>query len=275
MTVTKVAGIPLFGHADSTSGAIVLPPGAFRAGSFPVPLPSGGGGYSDPSNWTLDQGVDIPAPAHTPLLAVGDGTIVGHFSDQGITGFGPSGPILKLDTAAATHDTAREYVYYGHAGPGNMVADGTHVTAGQTIGEVGAGIVGVSSGPHLEIGYCDVRGVPLGRSTAPDMRSFLIFVKDPRNAANSLKQGQQSLATAKAGGTDAQSGGVANPLGPTNIALDAINAAFSALWNALKGSAVYAGLFVLLVGGGAVLIARGLRSTVESPPRGPTLPADA
>ena len=128
-------------------------------GGFTFPMPKGAA--SPPGTWTLDQGVDIAAPGGTPLLAVGSGTIVLH----GIGGFGPDAPVLHLDSG--------QYVYYGHAGPGNAIPIGTHVGAGQVISEVGSGIVGISTGPHLEIGYCDSSGTPLGGGTAPQMMSLL------------------------------------------------------------------------------------------------------
>lgn len=128
-------------------------------GGFTFPMPKSAA--SPPGTWTLDQGVDIAAPGGTPLLAVGSGTIVLH----GIGGFGPSAPVLHLDSGP--------YIYYGHAGPGNMLPIGTHVSAGQVISEVGSGIVGLSSGPHLEIGYCDASGTPLGGGTASQMMSNL------------------------------------------------------------------------------------------------------
>ncbi|MGZ4173093.1 MAG: murein hydrolase activator EnvC family protein [Solirubrobacteraceae bacterium] len=128
-------------------------------GGFTFPMTKGAA--SPPGTWSLDQGVDISAPGNTPLLAVGSGTIVLH----GIGGFGPSAPVLHLDSG--------QYVYYGHAGPGNMLPIGTHVSAGQVISEVGAGIVGISSGPHLEIGFCDASGTPLGGGTASQMMSLL------------------------------------------------------------------------------------------------------
>jgi murein DD-endopeptidase MepM/ murein hydrolase activator NlpD len=128
-------------------------------GGFTFPMPKGAA--SPPGTWSLDQGVDISAPGGTPLLAVGTGTIVLH----GIGGFGPSAPVLHLDSG--------QYVYYGHAGPGNMLPIGTHVSAGQVISEVGSGIVGLSTGPHLEIGFCDGSGTPLGGGTASQMMSLL------------------------------------------------------------------------------------------------------
>src|SRR5450755_4168566 len=128
-------------------------------GGFTFPMPKGAA--SPPGTWSLDDGVDISAPGNTPLLAVGSGTIVLH----GIGGFGPSAPVLHLDSG--------QYVYYGHAGPGNWVPVGTHVSAGQVVSEVGAGIVGISTGPHLEIGFCDSSGTPLGPSSAPQMMSLL------------------------------------------------------------------------------------------------------
>jgi murein DD-endopeptidase MepM/ murein hydrolase activator NlpD len=128
-------------------------------GGFTFPMPRSAAVSS--GSWTPDQGVDIAAPGHTPLLAVRGGTIVGH----GISGFGDWAPILHLDDG--------RYVYYGHAGPGNMVAVGTHVSAGQVISEVGAGIVGISTGPHLEIGFCDVNGTPIGPQTAGTMMALL------------------------------------------------------------------------------------------------------
>jgi murein DD-endopeptidase MepM/ murein hydrolase activator NlpD len=145
--------------AGSSASASVGSSQVSSGGGFTFPMPKGAA--SPPGTWTLDQGVDIAAPGNTPLLAVGNGTIVLH----GIGGFGPSAPVLHLDSGP--------YVYYGHAGPGNMLPIGTHVSAGQVISEVGAGIVGISSGPHLEIGFCDSSGTPLGTGTAPQMMSQL------------------------------------------------------------------------------------------------------
>lgn len=144
---------------SSGSGSRATPHDVSSGGGFTFPLPKSAA--SSPSSWSLDDGVDISAPGHTPLYAVGSGTIVLH----GIGGFGPSAPVLHLDDG--------RYVYYGHAGPGNWTAVGTHVSAGQVISEVGDGIVGISTGPHLEIGFAGSSGGPLGPSTAPQMMALL------------------------------------------------------------------------------------------------------
>lgn len=130
---------------------------------FEFPMPKAD--VSPPATWTLDDGVDVAAPGGTPELAVCSGVIVQH----GIGGFGPSAPVLHCDSPLAGYD----YVYYGHAGPGNWTPIGAHVSQGQIISQVGYGIVGISSGPHLEIGFADSSGAPIGPSTAPAMMSLL------------------------------------------------------------------------------------------------------
>ena len=57
-------------------------------------------------------------------------------------------------------DRGYSYVYYGHAGPADQLAVGTHVGAGQVMSSIGPGIVGISTGPHLEIGFADSSGTP-------------------------------------------------------------------------------------------------------------------
>ncbi len=133
------------------------------AGGFAFPLPKGSA--SPPGSWSLDQGVDISAPGDSPEYAVCSGTIVLH----GIGGFGPWAPVLHCDSALGGYS----YVYYGHAGPANQLAVGNHVSAGEVMSEVGPGIVGMSTGPHLEIGFADASGTPVGGGSASEMMSLL------------------------------------------------------------------------------------------------------
>ncbi|MBV9366454.1 MAG: peptidoglycan DD-metalloendopeptidase family protein, partial [Solirubrobacterales bacterium] len=96
------------------------------------------------TNPYVDQGVDYAAPGGTPLYAMGDGVIVG----AGISGFGPNAPILKITSGPLSGLE----IYYGHSGS-NLVQVGQQVKAGQQISQVGYGIVGISTGPHLEVGF--------------------------------------------------------------------------------------------------------------------------
>jgi murein DD-endopeptidase MepM/ murein hydrolase activator NlpD len=133
------------------------------SGGFVFPLPKSSA--SPPGSWSPDQGVDISAPGDTPELAVCSGTIVLH----GIGGFGPWAPVLHCDSPVGGYS----YVYYGHAGPADQLPIGTHVGAGQVMSSIGPGIVGISTGPHLEIGFCDASGSPIGSGTAGTMMSLL------------------------------------------------------------------------------------------------------
>lgn len=118
---------------------------ATSASSSAMPLP-----LQYLKNGSVDQGVDYSAPGGTPLYAMGPGTII----QEGIGGFGPNAPVLRITSGPLAGRT----VYYGHSGP-DLVHVGDQVLAGQQISIVGYGIVGISSGPHLEIGFW-----PLGRN---------------------------------------------------------------------------------------------------------------
>jgi murein DD-endopeptidase MepM/ murein hydrolase activator NlpD len=152
------------GEAPSTPSTPTAPSaGAPPSGGFEFPMPKGD--VAPPSTWTLGDGVGIAAPGGTPELAVCAGTIVQH----GIGGSGPSAPVIHCDHPLGGYDD----VYYGHAGSGDWTPIGTHVSRGEVITEVGYGIVGMSSGPHLEIGFADAGGTPVGPSSAPAMMSLL------------------------------------------------------------------------------------------------------
>jgi len=147
--------------SGGSSGASYSAPSVSSSG-FVFPLPKSAA--SGPGSWSEDQGVDISAPGDTPEYAVCSGTIVLH----GIGGFGPWAPVLHCDSAIGGYS----YVYYGHAGPSDQLPVGTHVGAGSVISSVGPGIVGMSTGPHLEIGFADSSGSPIGGG-ASTMMSLL------------------------------------------------------------------------------------------------------
>ncbi|MGO9958740.1 MAG: phage tail tip lysozyme [Solirubrobacteraceae bacterium] len=114
-----------------------------------------------PGSWSYDAGIDIPAPAGTPEYAVGPGVIV----KEGLAGFGPNAPVLNVTGGPL----AGKSFYYGHAGP-DTVPVGTQVQAGQQISEVGAGIVGISTGPHIEFGLYPAAG---GAAVAPILQQLM------------------------------------------------------------------------------------------------------
>ena len=136
---------------------VVAPPKPPR---FVFPFQDPGRAMSS-GTWTQDQGVDLAYAGNAcgssaVLVAVGNGVVV----QEGISGFGPTAPVLRMTSGVF----AGRYVYYGHTG--RVFAQvGDSVKAGQKLAEVGCGSVGYSASPHLEIGV----GVPGGPTCCPAM----------------------------------------------------------------------------------------------------------
>lgn len=228
------------------------------AATLLFPFPKGAAGVAAPGSWSLDQGVDIAAPANTPELAVGSGTIV----REGISGFGPNAPVLKLDQPI----NGLDYVYYGHAGP-DLVKVGQHVTAGQQITSVGAGIVGISTGPHLELGLSATPSPEPMNVTSPQLKQLLLTASRVSPAAG--QAGHGTSLDPFPGGGDPLPGGSA-PGGPSvgSMIGSVISGIFGGFFDYVKSNLIRAALFGALIFGGGGLAIYGLSHSL-GPPKPP------
>ncbi len=83
------------------------------------------------------HGVDYAAPKGTPVISIGNGTVV----EKGWQGGG--GNILKIK-----HNSTYTTVYMHLSGFAKGISKGVHVSQGEVIGYVGS--TGLSTGPHLD-----------------------------------------------------------------------------------------------------------------------------
>lgn len=116
----------------------------------------------------MHQGVDFAAPVGTPVVAAGDGTVVGVGSRNGY------GRTVELRHPGGTETL---YAHLSSFAPG--LAPGQRVRQGQLIGRVGS--TGLSSGPHLHyeisqngrpMNPATVRSAGGTRLAGPEMAGF-------------------------------------------------------------------------------------------------------
>jgi lipoprotein NlpD len=153
----------LVGASDSTD-RWAIPPPAERQFAWPV----ASGTVSSPfgiRNGVMHDGVDISAPAGTPVNAADDGDVI--YCGR-LRGYG-NVVILQHSQGYVT--------VYGH-NQRNLVRDGEHVTRGQEIAELGS--TGRASAPnlHFEVRSDNHPENPLAYLPLPEPRNGISFARN-------------------------------------------------------------------------------------------------
>jgi murein DD-endopeptidase MepM/ murein hydrolase activator NlpD len=153
----------------ATASAFGLPdpwsvPRADRQFAWPVTA----GTVSSPfgmRNGAMHDGVDIAAPAGTPVLAADEGTVifVGHLHGYG--------------NVVIVQHSGGYVTVYGH-NQRNLVNDGASVARGQQIAEMGSS--GRASGPnlHFEVRYNNQAENPLAYLPEPNSSTGITFARN-------------------------------------------------------------------------------------------------
>jgi len=149
--------------SDGLSDQWVIPPRADRQFIWPVAA----GTVSSPfgmRNGVMHDGVDISAPAGTPVIASDDAVVIycGH-----LRGYG---------NVVILQHTGGYVTVYGH-NQRNLVRDGDRVTRGEEIAELGA--TGRASGPnlHFEVRCDNHPENPLAYLPVPEPRNRISFAR--------------------------------------------------------------------------------------------------
>jgi len=113
----------------------------------------------------MHEGVDIAAPAGTPVNAAGAGVVI-------YTGW-----LHGYGNVVILQHSGGYVTVYGHDRR-NLVRDGEHVARGQEIGEIGA--TGRATGPnlHFEIRYDNHPQNPLAYLPRPQPASGISFARN-------------------------------------------------------------------------------------------------
>jgi murein DD-endopeptidase MepM/ murein hydrolase activator NlpD len=140
-------------------------PRADRQFAWPVASGAVSSPFGMRANGMMHEGVDISAPAGTPVLAADDGVVI--YTGQ-LRGYG--------NVVILQHSGAYETVYAHDRR--NFVHDGDRVGRGQQIGEIGTS--GRTSGPnlHFEVRYNNRAEDPLSYLPPPAPASGTSFAQN-------------------------------------------------------------------------------------------------